>query len=165
MKNWYLIMTKPREDAYAEQHLLNQDYDIYRPLAKRSRRQRGRMVTIVESLFPRYIFIRLDPEHDNWSSVRYTRGVAGFVRFSAMPHPVPSHLIDYLKSNEDVSQQRLIDLDRFKQGEKVRIENNLFNGAEALFQSYDGEQRAIVLVTMLGQQTQVPVDVASLKSA
>ena len=91
MKNWYLVMTKPREDAHAEQQLLNQNYEIYRPLAKRSRRQRGRMVTVVESLFPRYIFIRLDPEHDNWSSVRYTRGVAGFVRFGALPVCAPQY--------------------------------------------------------------------------
>ena len=65
MKKWYLLTAKPRKDAYAEEQLNNQQYETYRPLAKRLRRRQGKMVECIESLFPRYLFIRLDKGVDN----------------------------------------------------------------------------------------------------
>jgi len=55
MKNWHLLMTKPREDERAEQHLLNQDYELFRPMLRQYRIRQGKQVAVTEPLFPRYL--------------------------------------------------------------------------------------------------------------
>jgi hypothetical protein len=34
MKNWHLLMTKPNEDKRAEENLLNQGYELFRPVLR-----------------------------------------------------------------------------------------------------------------------------------
>ncbi len=112
-KSWYVLTCKPRQDAYAEEQLNNQGYTTYRPLAIREQRRRGKLVKVTESLFPRYMFVELDTERDNWSPIRSTYGVSGFVKFGGMPTSAPVGLIESLKIREAQYQDRAIDLDCF----------------------------------------------------
>jgi transcriptional antiterminator RfaH len=160
-REWYLLTSRPHKDEVAEENLDRQGYDVYRPLAKRLHKSRGKMVTRVESLFPRYMFIHLDGGiHDNWAPIRSTLGVNTLVRFGKanLPTPVPESLILTLKSQEDMLGEKAIDLDRFHKGEKVIITEGPFKGLEAVFQQYDGENRAFILLKIL--QTQRPSKMA-----
>src|SRR5690606_9962776 len=58
---WYLVHCKPRQDERAQEHLIRQGYDCYRPLLRRERLVRGRTQTVLESLFPGYLFVQLHP--------------------------------------------------------------------------------------------------------
>ena len=162
MKKWYLLTAKPRKDAYAEEQLNNQQYETYRPLAKRLRRRQGKMVESIESLFPRYLFIRLDKGVDNWAPIRSTRGVAGFVRFCIEPAVVDEGLIQLLKQHQHEYSQNAIDLDRYKKGDKLKIETGPFMGINAIFHSYNGEERAVVLLTLLHKQTKLEISPADI---
>ena len=162
MKNWYLLTAKPHKDAIAEEQLNNQQYETYRPLARRIRRRQGKMIETIESLFPRYIFIRLDNKVDNWAPIRSTRGVAGFVRFGIEPAFVDDGLIELLKQRQDEYSENAIDLDRYKKGEKLIIETGPFKGIDAIFHSYNGEERAIVLLNMLHKQTKLEISPAEI---
>ncbi len=165
-RNWYLLTSKPHKDAEAELQLRNQEYEVYRPLAKRLRKQRGKMVTKVESLFPRYMFIYLDKGiEDNWSPIRSTRGVQGFVRFGAEVALVPDDLIAMLKEREEALGERAIDLDRFHEGDPVIINDGPFKGLSAVFAKYDGEERAIVLLEILHKLTKLTIEPAKVDAA
>ena len=146
---WYLIMSKPNKDAYAEEQLNNQHYTVYRPVINRKKKVRGKMKQVEESLFPRYLFVLLKEGVDDWSSIRSTRGVLSIVRFGIEPAVVPNKLIQLLKQNEDISAGAVRDLDRFKQGEKIIIEDGPFAGLEAVFQNYKSEERVILLLNIL----------------
>lgn len=157
-RRWFLLTSKPHKDDLAQNNLERQGYEVYRPLAKRLHRNRGKMVTRIESLFPRYMFIHLDGDinggiNDNWGPIRSTLGVSSFVRFGAvnLPTPVPDILITTLKVQEDILGERAIDLDRFHSGDKVIITEGPFRGLQAVFQQYDGENRAIILLKLLEQ--------------
>jgi transcriptional antiterminator RfaH len=50
-----------------------------------------------------------------------------------------------------------------KKGQKVELEESPFKGINAIFQAYDGEERAIVLITFMQKQQQVTVPVSALK--
>lgn len=161
-KAWYVLMSKPRQDAYAEEQLNNQGYNTYRPLAVREKRFRGKRVKVTESLFSRYMFVELDAKRDNWEPIRSTYGVSSIVRFGSMPLSVPDALISNLRMREGQFQKRAIDLDRFKQGDVVMIKTGPFEGLDAIFERYNGEERAILLMNILQQQTKVavsPVDI------
>jgi len=161
-KAWYVLTNKPRQDAYAEEQLNNQGFITYRPLAIRERRRRGKVVKITESLFPRYMFINLDRTNDNWSPVRSTYGVSGFVQFGDLPLSVPDSLIDDLRKSENHFQEKAVDLDSFHRGDQVVVGNGPLKGLKAVFERYCGEERAILFMNILNEQAKVsvsPVDI------
>ncbi|MCB1637780.1 MAG: transcription/translation regulatory transformer protein RfaH [Thiothrix sp.] len=166
-RRWYLLTSKPHNDDVAEENLRNQKYEIYRPLAQRLRKRRGKMVKTIESLFPRYIFIHLDQLNDNWAPIRSTRGVQNFVRFGRenMPSPVLDVLVHTLQENERLLGERVINLDRFHSGDQVIITEGPFKGLLGVFKTYDGEQRAIVMLEILHKQTRLGISPASLMAA
>jgi transcriptional antiterminator RfaH len=165
-RSWFLLTSKPHKDEVAEMHLRNQGYEVYRPLAKRLRTQRGKVITRIESLFPRYMFIHLDDGiNDNWAPIRSTKGINGFVRFGNEPAQVPTNLVLGLKAQEAILGERAIDLDRFHGGDKVLITEGPFRGLEAIFQKYDGEERVVVLLEILHKQTKLAISPAHLYAA
>ncbi|QTR52849.1 transcription termination/antitermination NusG family protein [Thiothrix unzii] len=168
-RSWYLLTSRPRQDALAEEQLLKQEYEVYRPLAQCLRARRGKMLSVVESLFPRYMFIHLDDGvEDNWGPIRSTRGVVGFVRFGIrnLPPPIPEKFILALKAAESQLAERAIDLDRFHNGDVVVIDNDgPFKGLPAIFQHYDGEQRSVVMLEILHKMTRLAISPADLRAA
>jgi transcriptional antiterminator RfaH len=73
MKRWYAVYCKPREDDRAERHFDRQQFEVFRPKHRVRRKQQGRMTTLVESLFPRYLFIHIDDIAQNRAPIRSTR--------------------------------------------------------------------------------------------
>jgi transcriptional antiterminator RfaH len=165
LKHWYLLSSKPHKDALAEEQLLIQGYEVYRPLAQRLRKRRGKMLKLTESLFPRYMFVHLDTLDDNWAPIRSTYGVNQIIRFGNEPAQVPQELIDQLKQNEAALGEKAIDLDRFHKGEQVILTDGPFKGLSGVFLSYDGEERAMVLLEIMHSQTKLGISPASLLAA
>ena len=164
-KNWYLLSSKPHKDAQAEDQLGNQGYEVYRPLAQRLRTRRGKMIKLTESLFPRYMFIQLDKVEDNWAPIRSTYGVNQIIRFGNEPTPVPDELINTLKRHEASLGEKAIDLDKFHTGDQVMLTDGPFKGLSGAFLSYDGEQRAMILLEIMNSQTKLTVCPAKLSAA
>lgn len=71
-KLWYLVYTKPNAEKLAENNLVRQGYTVYLPMIRNRRRSRGRFKAFIVSMFPRYLFIQLDQNIDNWGPVRST---------------------------------------------------------------------------------------------
>ncbi len=165
MKCWYLVSTKPQKDYYAQEHLINQDYEVYRPVTQRIKTRANKKVQITESLFPRYLFVRMQNGVDDWGPVRSTRGVAGIVKFGAQPAKVEDSLIDEIKTREKVWGEQTIDRGKFKKGQAVTVTKGPFAGLDAVFASYNGEQRVIVLLNILGNQTPLSMKTAGLAAA
>jgi len=167
MKHWHLLMTKPREDERAAQHLLNQDYEIFRPLLKQFRIKKGKQVAVTESLFPRYIFIRLDDALSDWSKIRSTRGVAQLVRFTELPAVVPEDLVMDLK-NQCVDDDTIdITPERpyvFEKGDEVEISEGSFKGIRAIIKKQLGEDRVLLLLKLLGKEQELEVSLNQIKS-
>ena len=158
---WYLIQCKPRQDERAEQNLRNQSFNCYRPLRRAQQVKRGRQVEVSESLFPGYLFVRLDRLQDNWYSIRSTRGVARLVTFGNEPAPVPADLINRLHAHECEAPVAC----QFACGDAVRITEGPFRELEAIFLRNDGEERAILLLTLLHREQRLKMPLRSIKSA
>ena len=163
-KNWYLLTAKANQDQRAEENLLNQGYNVYRPLARIPRVCRGKRDYRIESLFPRYLFIQLDPERDNWAPIRSTYGVSGFVKFGMYPSIVPDSLIDFVRENEQEFENRAIVIDEFRENDQVMVMEGPFKGFEGLFKQFDGKRRALVLLQFLGHQRPVKVPIGVLSA-
>ncbi len=162
-KSWYLLYTKPRQEKLAQENLQSQGYMTYLPLIQKTRKRNGKRITSIEAFFPRYLFISLNTTTDNWSPIRSTPGVANIVRFAQYPTVVSDSLISLLMSNEN-PETGLHDEDfNFKSGDSVRITDGALAGYEGLFKARSGEERVIVLLNVMGNQTAVKIEADALE--
>src|SRR6185437_10074070 len=97
---WYVIRTKPHQEKMAEFHLRQLTVETFLPLLKSRKRIRRQEKTVVEPLFPRYFFARLDLMR-HYRAVNYARGVVNIVEFGSSPAEVSESLIEGIKSRMD----------------------------------------------------------------
>lgn len=164
-RSWYLIVTKPKSEFKAQENLLRQGYEVYLPLVQNIRRRNGKNIKRTEAFFPRYLFILLNKETDNWSPIRSTIGVAGMVRFGGLPAQVPNILVEKLRENEDEFGLQVINTKELKKGDKIGIIDGPFKGCIAIYQKMKSTERVAVLLDIVGKNTQVTLSVHELEIA
>ena len=153
---WYAACSKPRQEAVAEENLLRQSFHVYLPRIRIRQRRRGQWIDAVEVLFPRYLFIRLDPLRRSTATVRSTRGVVGLVRFGGQPVVVPDAVMDALLQREDAASGLHQDnRPLFSAGEAIKLVDGPLAGMEGVFTQQDGDKRVIVLLELLGKANKV----------
>jgi transcriptional antiterminator RfaH len=144
---WYVIHTKPKQEARALLNLSNQGYECFLPMHKKQVVRRAAVVTQAEPLFSRYLFIQL--------------GVSKLVVFGNEPARVDSGLIHLFKQRELSVADEVTPL--FKTGDQVVIAQGPFAGLNATFQMSDGEMRAMVLIEVLNQVSKLKLPLADLR--
>ena len=152
MKAWYLLYSKPQRERLALENLERQGYPSYLPLIQNRKRRKGRYVSVIEPMFPRYLFVHLSDETDNWGPIRSTIGVANLVRFGMQAARVPDSLIEIMNAREQDGVQTLAPSD-FKPGDQVRIVEGVMAGYEALFQARTGKERVVLLLQLAQDRT------------
>lgn len=151
-KSWYLVYTKPRQETLAQENLARQGYGVYLPKLRLMRRRRGKQEAVVEPLFPRYLFIHLDTETDNWGPIRSTFGVASLVRFGAEPAQVPDAFVAHLKAQEGQEGLHEWAEPKLKVGDRVRVAEGPLKGVEGILLAKSGQERVMLLLDMLGKE-------------
>ena len=147
MKNWYLIQTKPKQEAEAQRNLSDQNYAVFFPKAF----IKGKTV----SLFPRYLFIELDDKSQNWTPIRSTKGVANFVRFGLTFAKVPNKIINMIKVQQQQTIEKMINICSHQKGDTVEIQSGAFKGQQAIFQNYNSNDRIAILLKIIGQHQEI----------
>ena len=151
-KSWYLVYTKPRQEVLAQDNLLRQGYSVYLPKVRQFRRRRGQQEAVVEPLFPRYLFIYLDMQYDNWGPIRSTFGVASLVRFGSEPAQVPTQLVDHLRAQEGQDGLHAWAESKIALGGRVRVVDGPLKGYEGILLAKSGQERVVLLLEMLGME-------------
>jgi transcriptional antiterminator RfaH len=160
MQCWYLVHTKPRQEKIALKHLENQGYTVYLPQINAEKIIRGALTIVLEPLFARYLFIYLDSDGTkSWAPIRSTKGVANLVRFGTNPARVADDLVNAIEAGLQGAPVVL----QHQPGELVVITSGPFRGIEAVFQAYDGNHRAMILLSLLGKDVRATQDLAQLK--
>jgi transcriptional antiterminator RfaH len=150
-KKWYLLYSKPRQEKLALQHLKNQAYEVYLPLVQVERIYQGVRSLVVEPLFPRYLFVQLDEEgSQSWAPIRSTVGVSHLVKFGSLFAWVSQDLVAWVQDHAEGMKIT----PKFNQGDVVTIAEGAFKGMDAIFKTYDGEKRAILLLNLLSKITE-----------
>ena len=152
MRGWYVIFTKPKQEAVADLNLTRQGYHTYFPKCYRwgAKRTQG-----IEALFPRYIFVNIDVTHDNWAPIRSTSGVNRLVSFGGFPASVPDAFLDSLRGNEDQSGIQRRSATTYKPGDQVTIAGGLFAGYDGTYLALSGRERVTLLLELAGTSIQL----------
>ena len=144
MKNWYLLKTKPRQEIIAKQNLKNQGYGSFCPIVKIN----NRLVV----LFPGYLFVQLNEKTQKFLPINSTKGVLYFVKFGLNFAKVPTSVIEFIRTNQHITADKLINLNKFKPGDKVQISDGVFKNWVAIFKCYKPDERVILLINLLGNE-------------
>ena len=162
MKKWFLLYTKPKQEKVALWHLQNQAYEVYLPLVQVEKIRQGVRILVEEALFPRYLFVQLDEAgQQSWAPIRSTVGVSQLVRFGHRFAEVSQDLVAWVQAHSKLMKLA----PELKQGDLVTITEGPFRGIEAIFRTYDGEKRAILLLNLLTKITEAKFDLSCIKKA
>lgn len=163
--NWFAIVSKPRQEQTAFNHLRRQGYECFLPMAenpyqRRSKKNQPR----VEPLFPRYLFLHAIAGFQNLAPVRSTQGVVSMVRFGTELAVVPDEVIEAIRQRIQ-PDTGLVKLEpaRIKSGDRVKVFDGPLAGLNGIVQNHDGEKRTVILMELLGRPTKVQVNPMDLQ--
>lgn len=156
---WYALQHKPAQGDRALDNLQNQGVNCFYPKITVEKIQAGKRIKKLEPLFPGYLFIHIEQTDPLWAKLRSTRGVLRVVSFANRPAPIADEVIDVIRESLfKVSEQGGI-----KPGQSVELNEGPFTGLSAIFQRYDGDERAIVLINFMHKQQTVKVPVGVIR--
>ena len=154
MDFWYLVTTKLKNEPKVKESLFHRhNLDTFFPVYK------PRKASFLGApLFPRYVFVRFDISKD-FQKVQYTPGVTKIVSFGAHYPPIPEQVIECLKKRCDPGGS-IMPLD-YARGQKVRIQEGLFEGCEGIIREKRGSKRIQLLLELIYEpQLKIEVDAA-----
>lgn len=156
--NWYALRSKPRKEEVVWRQVLSHDLEAFyprlrvHPVNPRSRK--------LKPYFPGYLFVHADLDEVGHSLFQWMPHSLGLVSFGGEPASVPPNLINELRKRVEAINAAGGELfDGLKSGDKVKISDGPFEGYEAIFDTrLPGSERVRVLLALLGNQRQVPVE-------
>lgn len=155
--HWYVIRTKPHQERQAEFHLRQLPVETFLPLLRHNKRIRRQEKTVVEPLFPRYLFARFDI-NDRYRAVKFARGVLNIVEFGLKPAEVSESVIEAIR--ERLEDGYVIPpTERFQKGQIVQINGGPLAGLEAVFvREMTDQHRVLLLLKTLGLYAKLTMD-------
>ena len=155
---WYALQLKPAQGDRALDNLQNQGVRCFYPKVNVEKIRGGKRVKKLEPLFPGYLFIDIEQTDPLWAKLRSTRGVLRVVSFANRPAPISVEVIDVIRD----SLHKVAEQGGIRPGQVVELNEGPFTGLSAIFQRYDGDERAIVLIDFMHKQQALHVPVRAL---
>ncbi|WP_407158217.1 transcription termination/antitermination protein NusG [Bradyrhizobium sp. STM 3557] len=150
-ERWYAVYTLPNREAGAQLNLRNQGFRTFLPLLPKTVRHARRHETILAPLFPRYMFVALDPTRDRWRAINGTHGVTTLIMYDERPAPVQSGVVETLIASSTPAGEVLYCQD-VALGDRVRLIAGPFAGQLGILQRLNTAGRVQVLLEIMGSQ-------------
>jgi transcription elongation factor/antiterminator RfaH len=161
-REWYVVRTKPRREAYAQVQLARRGVETFLPRILESNGVRP--APVVAPLFPSYLFAHISLAAQ-FNNVIWSPGVRTLVGFGESPTPVDDSVVDFIQTRcgpEGVVRAA----PAFQEGEWVRVRRGPLEGLVGVVQGLaSGQSRVQVLMEVLRRHTRVSVPVELLERA
>jgi transcriptional antiterminator RfaH len=166
MITWYVAYTRPNGEAEAVKHLQRQGYTTYLPQYRRAVRHARRHMLVMRPLFPRYLFVGLDPTSQRWRPIRSTCGVVGLVTSGDRPAPVAPEIVEHLKGREREGAFDLVaPVQRLRAGDMVKVKKGPDAELVGRLLSVADKERVVILLDLLGRPVPAEVPLLALEAA
>ena len=163
---WYALRSKPNFEQIVFSQLADRNVETYfprinvSPVNPRSSRHKP--------FFPGYLFVKGRLTDLYGKRIGLFRGVVGLVSFDGIPALIPDGLIEVVKQQVERENSKLTcDSKRLQHGDRIWIDDPIFQGIEARFeQCINGEDRVVVLLSLLkGQTVRVQINADKVRRA
>lgn len=155
--SWHVMRSKPNREEFLARELESRDVEYFyprlraNPVNPRARR--------FKPYFPGYLFIHVDLEKVNISTLERIPGAANLVSFGGEFSYVPENIIHAIRRKvEDINLSGGEQAVHMKPGDRVEIERGPFAGYTAILDAtLLGSERVRVLLQML-ERRELPVE-------
>ena len=154
---WAVVNTHPHKERVALENLERQEFRPYCPLILRRRSHARRVSDVLRPLFPGYIFVRINPEVQQWRPMLSTHGVRTLVRCGDRLSLIEDGFIQSLRARE-VEGVIARPESPYRVGQEVRLAGGAFDGLVATIIEMDDRDRLVVLMDLLNRPVKVKVD-------
>lgn len=169
---YYVVQTKPNCEEYARRFLAADAFQVYFPRVLARRAHAGKIDYVPRPFFSRYIFIAEDGRSPFY--FRSSPGIASVLTNAGVPVLVGQDVVDGIKSREnkngyiELDDPFLFSHNAIKNGDPVRVHKSRFVSFDGFFSRRlhmrKGEDRAEVLISMLGRVTKQIVKLSDLEA-
>lgn len=160
-ERWFVVHTLPFGERRAQGNLTNQGFRTFMPKRPKTVRHARKLTTVEAAFFPRYLFVVLDVDHDQWRSVNGTFGVSRLVMRGDRPAPVPRGVVEALLASADAGGILRL-AEKLKVGSSVRLLAGPFAEQLAVLEHLNDSGRVRVLVDILGRQVSISTGARNL---
>lgn len=140
-KDWFVVMTKLKQEQVARKNLLNQRFEVFLPQLNHSN-----INSDLIPLFPGYLFVSFDISRPHWLKIGNTRGVKKLLSSNINPSRVDKKIINILlkstNSNGVISKSYL----NYKLNQSVKIMNGPFKNMLGKITSLENNTRIKILL-------------------
>lgn len=162
---WSVIQTQVNAASVAVANLRQQGFAYYNPLvSERVIRKRGGVGWRRVQLFKDYLFVEIN---DRWRSLLSTRGVSRLLmERPELPARVSGEVIKQLRAREN--EHGLVHVgrgDKFHLGQSVFVAGGPFKDTAAIYDGQSTQDRAFVLLSLLGKVNRMEVHEGFLTAA
>lgn len=160
---WVLVQFKPNSDAIAVRNLERQGIKVFLPKIEQTHRRGDKFFKSVKPLFPGYLFAEVVSNSGGWRAINSTYGVSRIVTTGKRPTPVPNALVDAIKARCDEGG-KVAPIVNLAPGDEVQLSHGPFADWVGEIIEMTEDQRAWVLLDLMGRQTRVAVNLQDLQS-
>ena len=162
--NWYVLRSKPCKELFLAGELLARNLEAYcpvlhvKPVNPRARK--------IKPYFPGYLFICMDLQSANLSSISWMPGAIGPVCMGDELASVPDELVRMVRKKVDAINAAGGEvLAGLQAGDKVLVEDGPFAGYQGIFDSrLPGNNRVRILLDLLkNRQMRLDLPVSLVK--
>ena len=166
---WHVLYLRVNWTDRVEKDLARAGFATYFPFLLEARATKGQAEPLEHrrALFPRYLFVGLDPVTLRYQAVEQIDGVHGFIRDQGRPATVDVTVLQALSDRVT----SLVELERpapqffLPPGSLVRVTDGPFASFDGVVEELLSDGRLKVLVDIFGRQTPIETDLASLEAA
>lgn len=152
---WYALRVRSNYERVAAYHLRQRGFEEFSPCYKTAKRWSDRKKVTETSLFPGYVFCRLDAQ--NRLPVLTIPGVVGLLSFGDGPTSIPDAELESVRTM--VQSGLLVTPWPFLEvGQRVLIEHGPLTGVEGLVEQVKGTFRVVVSIPILQRAVSTEVD-------
>jgi transcriptional antiterminator RfaH len=161
---WFAVNTKPKNEDLAVAHLEAKGVEVFLPKIPVRRKRGSKKVSLMEPLFPGYLFVHIAPVTKLVNQVNWTPGVRRLLCAGDTPVPVPDAAIDLIRQRVGPRDHQTPKPEReFPTGSRVAIRHGPFAGLVGIIEKpVSGRGRVRVLLELLQRQMTVEVDAVDL---
>ena len=145
---WYAVHTLPNREFGALSQLTFQGFEGFLPVHWKTVRHARKFRSVKAAFFPRYLFVRLDLNRQQWRSVNGTFGVSGLIMEGERPKPVPRGIVETLIAMSPAGALSFAPV--LEPGQDVKVLSGPFANLVGTLQRVDASNRVRVLLDLFG---------------
>lgn len=160
---WYAIHVRSRHEFKVQERLTKSGIETFLPVVAILSRWKDRKKLVNFPLFPGYLFVYIDADHQSRLTVLKVKGVVRFL--GHMPgevEPVPEELINSLKKVVE-NKTPLDPYPYLTEGQKVRIKRGPLAGIEGILVEKIGHHILVLSVDVLQQGAALKVEATEVE--